>query len=466
MAFKDFFIKRTETSAPVNIPQPPKKEYGSNLYNFDMTRETSQLYQLQRTSRGYLPKYSPQALNTFYGESPLNGAIINLKTLLTAGNGYSVDTSILTTPQKISLNQLTNQFDSMLTEVGMDYYIHNRICIEVSWNADFTKIVKLERIAPEKIHINEVNEKMEPISFLYNWDWSYYSNYKTKEYKKFSTGNKTDRCQLYFFQPETPGMLLYSDPSYKSCLTWVSLDRNMGIYFDSVINQSANPSMLIQYPYEPETSEERQAVVRDVNNSFAGARAAGRIMINFAPSKELQPTITQLEPVKLNKEFLASLDSIQRQILISHNTNPILLGFKTPGSLGGTDELINAYKMFNASIIQPAQRVIENILNKFININGLGVKLTLNEPNLFQLPVDVSVEAANKENLEKETSAPSSSSTNDVIRGLSGRQHQGLLRIIKQVGTGKLTNEQATVLLSTGYGLSSDDIQSLLTTED
>ena len=37
-------------------------------------------------------------------------------------------------------------------------------------------------------------------------------------------------------------------------------------------------------------------------------------------------------------------------------------------------------------VIQPAQKDIENIFNKFIGINGLGVKMTLNKPNINLTP--------------------------------------------------------------------------------
>ena len=59
-------------------------------------------------------------------------------------------------------------------------------------------------------------------------------------------------------------------------------------------------------------------------------------------------------------------------------------------------------------------------------------------------------------NLQTETNV------NENIKNLSGRQHQQLLRIIRQYGQGKITREIAATLLKTGLGLNDNDISNLL----
>ena len=366
------------------------KPFDTTLKTFNINVDYSQTTDyLNRTANGYLYGVNglfPQELNRLYHQSPLHAAIINFKKLLTTGNGYSVDSTNLDGMNKIALNQLTNQFDSMLNEIAMDYFIHSRVCIEVVWNKDNTKIIKLKRISPDKIRIDKVDEHMEPTSFLYNWDWSYHHKYETKKYVAFDIYNKIDKCQLFMFQVSSPGQKLYAEPSYQSALNWVVLDGEMSQYHKANILNSINPSILIQYFEKPSTKEEKQQVLYDLNQSFAGSRKTGRAMVTFSDGKELAPTVTQMEANKLDKTFLQLTDTIQRQICYAHSIDPQLLGLKTPGSLGNSGELEYAYGIFNSAVIQPAQKDIENIFNKFIGINGLGVKMTLNEPNINLTP--------------------------------------------------------------------------------
>jgi len=51
---------------------------------------------------------------------------------------------------------------------------------------------------------------------------------------------------------------------------------------------------------------------------------------------------------------------------------------------------------------------------------------------------------------------------NDNIKNLSAKQHQQLVRIIRQFGKGQITRETATILLKTGLGLNAEDISGIL----
>jgi len=65
---------------------------------------------------------------------------------------------------------------------------------------------------------------------------------------------------------------------------------------------------------------------------------------------------------------------------------------------------------------------------------------------------------------EEETELPEIQ-INDNLKNMTGRQQQQFLRIIKQFGQGKLTTEQATVMLKSGFGLSDEEITSILSIE-
>lgn len=389
MADNRNFISRLLFKKPEQkseIIQVFKKEV-STSNSFDITTDYGVPYtSVFKTSKGYLfgvDGFYPQQLNLLYTNSPLHSAIINFKKLLAVGNGISIeDFEKADGKTKIAINQLSVQFEEMLSDITLDLIIHNTIAIEVYWNSDYSKIVKIERVSPEKIRINDVNEKMEPISFLYNWDWVNSTRYPTKELKVFSPLHKKERCQLLYFQVKSPGMKLYAEPTYQSALPWVILDAEMAQYHKANIINSLNPSMLIQYFEKPGSAEEKQQVLFDINNSFAGARKTGRAMITFSDGKELAPTVTQMEPNKLDKTFLQLTDTIQRQICYAHGIDPQLLGLKTPGSLGNSGEIAYAYDIFNASQIQPIQKEIEKVFNKLMVSNGLANKIKLNEPTI------------------------------------------------------------------------------------
>lgn len=443
-----------------------KEEFGSDFGTFnigvDYSKPISEVY---RSSRGYLQGNNglfAQELNNLYKQSPLHSAIINFKRLLTVGNGYSIIGESTNIKEKISLNQLTNQFNLCIDNIGMDLFLHSKIGLLITWNEDNTRILKVKRLSPETIHINEINDEMEPTSFLYNWDWSNPSKYPTKKYPAFNQSNKKDKVQLYFYQLESPEMKLYAEPTYMSSLNWVVLDSEMSQYHKANILNSINPSILIQYFEKPGTMEEKQNVLSDINQSFAGSRKTGRAMVTFADGKELSPEITQMEANKLDKTFLSLTDTIQRQICYGGNINPELLGLKTPGSLGNSGEFEYSFNLFNQSTVQPAQRTIETILNTIISINGLGVKLKLNDVEISVGETKISTTVGDEVEDIEMTDEEEKVIVNENLTNLTAKQHQQLLRIIRQYNKEQLTEDAARILLGSSLGLDDDQIDKIL----
>lgn len=463
--------KKIETPAPIQIE---KRNSTPSLQSFNLNVDYNTMaYQdLMKGPRGYqfgVDGLFPQELNQFVKKSPLHNAILNLKKLLSVGNGYEIEgADALPMKDKITLNQLTKQFDGLINEIAMDLFIHSRIALKITWNDDNTKIVKVKRISPDKIRINDVNQEMEAINYLYNWDWVYYSKYPTIKYPKFDQSNKTENVQLLHFQVESPGFRLYAEPTYQSALNWVILDAEMSNYHRSNIVNSINPSMLIKFFFEPETIEEKQAIIRDIHNSFAGTQNTGKLLTTFSPDRDSAPDIEQLDPNKLDATFLQLTDTIQRQLCYAHQINPILLGLKTSGSLGNATEFPYAFNLFNQQVIQPAQRIIEDILNDLIHINGVMAEIKFNDADIAKLNPSIAPEIqvqASKEQMAIENQK-TEIVVNDTIRQMSGREHQQMLRIIRQFGQGKLTYDQAAVLLASGLGLSNEEITMMLNTSE
>jgi hypothetical protein len=211
-------------------------------------------------------------------------------------------------------------------------------------------------------------------------------------------------------------------------------------------------------------------------------------------------------------------------------TSPVLFGISTPGSLGQRNELRDAFEIFSKTYVNDRQQVIEEIITKFRNLKGEQGEFKIQplEPLSFEFgesivsqnltkdeirevmgkqPLDQNVKTqaqivsdninalsplvANKV-LESMTPdeirslaglVPSVSSavgtstggavvsaplqqSNEAIKNLSGRQYQNVMRIVRQFGNGKLTKQQASLMLKNGFGFTDDDVNTFLGIDD
>jgi len=394
MAFKDYFIKKPQLEPHTLTVETGVGNTMTDVYSFNLKTDYTKPFQTNyRNSNGFYfgaDNAYPDDLNNLYNSSPLHSRSIQLKKLLTVGEGFDVDgKDKLDGESKIKLNQLLNQFENMYDNLAFDYFLHSRVYIQITWNSNNTKIIKLERIAPEKIRVAEVDNRMQPTSYYYCYDWSQLGRFGKVKIAKFDQQNTKEKVQLYVHQVESAGMKTYALPSYVSGLNWVVLDSEMSAYHKSNITNSLNPSMLIEFFRSPANDEEKQKTLQSLNDSFAGSRNTGKVMVLFNPSVDSAAKVTQLEPNKLDKTFMSLTDTIQRQILYSHSINPILLGLKTAGSLGDSGEVESSYKLFNKSIIKPAQKDLERIFNSFITTNGLYNELHFKEADIYTIQTQI-----------------------------------------------------------------------------
>ena len=56
--------------------------------------------------------------------------------------------------------------------------------------------------------------------------------------------------------------------------------------------------------------------------------------------------------------------------------------------------------------------------------------------------------------------------TNESLKNLSGRQYQNVMRIVRQFGNGKLTKQQASLMLKNGFGFTDSDVDTFLGVDD
>jgi len=156
-------------------------------------------------------------------------------------------------------------------------------------------------------------------------------------------------------------------------MDWIALEGQLGIYHNSNMVNSLNPSFLIRFHQLPDTDEKKEQVRQNLVDTFAGADKAGRLMAIFSPDKDSSPDIEQLEPSKLDKGFLGLVDTTQRAICAAHSVNADLLGLKTAGSLGDSaGQLAEIKTQFINSIILPTKQKIEAEINYLASFNGIG----------------------------------------------------------------------------------------------
>lgn len=435
--------------------------------------------------------------------------IIDSKVKQVAGEGLTVQDSE-DKDQLAQMNEFLKKIKfnrKTLKKVAYDQQIFGYWFLGITWNSTRTKIANIYHVDASSIRVGTPDPDTKQITcFYYSEDWTQYrkQDFQPEKIAMFDPNNRVDENCLIMVREYQPATRFYALPSYEGCRDSIELSYELGSYMLNSIKNGLSPSLNISFNNGEPTEEERETIYRTVNSLYKGSSNAGKFILSFNKSKE---NATTIEPIQVSNmsEIYSKLDEYaSNQIIVGHGLpSPALGGVAIPGQLGGiSGEIEVASELFFNQVIAPSQLQIEEVMQELLEVNGFDLKVWIkdSQPVSFQyddttlmsimtidemrlrinLPAlsdfdkkNLAINITNPQGLisqtEQKTVQPAATEgmsneipINENIKNLSAKQHQQMLRIIRQYNKEQITKQTATILLKTGLGLSDEDINAML----
>ena len=338
---------------------------------------------------GYVPYGSdnlfPETLNQLYYMSPLHGAIVDFKVNAAIGAGYELKTDKLTPEEKLALYtwEKKMKLSKSVKAVTKQLVMHHRVYFKLYFD-DKGKVKTIENVSPEKVRINNKKDRY----YLCD-DWS--SRIDVEEIKPFHP-LCADKCQLWAYELPSIGQDFYPLPQYSSALNFAFLSGELSYFAKSNIQNSIFPSFAMMFPKKPQGEEEKK-VLRDTIDRMKGAANAGKGVAFFSNSPEQMPKIESIPTNQNDKLFQEASNLNTEQICFAHTIDPILMGVRTTGSLGGGADIKQAYVIFEKNVVIPLREQVMEIFQDLINVCRLNAEFSVKN---FQIINETIVERDEK----------------------------------------------------------------------
>lgn len=445
----------------------------------------------------------PVYLLSLYNESSKHGGIVKGKVNYIFGKGFEVDSKC---------NTKGETWNNVLKKCVKDDELYRGYYLQVIWN-------KLGQIA-EVYHIDfaKVRTNKELTEFYIKNDWTDFKE-KPRLYPAFNP-NQAYGSQIFYYKEYNPSSEVYPFPSYFQALNFIEADIQVSRHILGNSKQGFVGSKLINLNNgDPIGEEHKEEVERGILKKFTGSEGK-RVVIMFNKSRDNAAEILDLGQTMLTKEDFTNVNNlIQMEIFAGHQITSSQL-FGIPGtSAFSRNELRDAYEIFNKTYVQERQGEFNQIFTKLRNYKGeagefnivpveplgfefseqiMAQNLTKDEIRILmgREPLDQAIKTqaqiisdninslsplvANKV-LESMTpdeirslaglvpkvegnGLPNNTpiTQNENIKNLTGRQYQNIMRIVRNFGNGKLTKEQASLMLRNGFGLNDEEINGFL----
>jgi hypothetical protein len=427
----------------------------------------------------------PDYLTKLYNKSPKHSAIINGKVVYIFGEGFYCKVDDVNADKWIyKVNSAGESLNDVAKKCIIDIEIYGGFYLNLIPNK-LGEIVEMYHLDFNRVRSNE-----DCSQFFYKNDWTTQKD-KPKEFPAFNP-KKIDCASIFQYKEYKPGLRTYPLPNYLACMNYIESDMEVSKHTLTNAKTGFSASKMVNFFNGEPAPEMQRDIYKRLEKKFTGADGS-KILVTFNNDPAKAPTILDLGASDLTKEDFQKVDALITQNLMSGHqiTSPTLFGISEPGKLGTRNELKMSYDIFCNTYASYKQRSIEKVFNYLAKFKGIKNELFIRSVDpvgieftdatllaaapkswlLEKMGVDVTkytdptvagVPTTSEEHKDVESIQLESSPVNSVLTNLTGRQHQQINRIVRQYVQGKLTLQQASLMLKNGFGFTNDDVNAYL----
>lgn len=421
----------------------------------------------------------PNELIRYFEEHAEHGAIVNAKARYLFGKGLKA----VNPEQELVANQFLDSANRYETwndlgkKLALDCELFNSFYLQIITDMSGNP-KEFFQLQYAKCRLSECKTKL-----YFNEDWIK----KPSDFKIFELYNKGEVGTFFttfkYYQPSKSKFdSIYAKVPYNGCLSEIKSDIDITTFNDSYVKKGFSAGTMVTF-FNGEQSPEVKRQIKDrFEQGLCSPDNAGEVVINFADKGGQAAQIQALNVDDLDKKFEFISKRYQQKIVTGHNiTNPELFGIKQEGSaLGNRVSIKESHELFLNTYTKPRQETfvtfIENICYSVTNtwidfeieqLDAIGYDLT-NDADLTQDerrklkgydPLVATKLDANGIEIKE-------GAVNSTLTNLTGRQFQGLMRIVSKFDAGKISKESALALMVSAFGLTEADALTFLNEND
>lgn len=279
------------------------------------------------------------------------------------------------------------------------------------------------------------------------------------------------------------------DSGIKSIDTLVRIQN----YKNSLVSRNFSSGVMVQIFGTPKTPQEEQYIADRLNGNHTGDEAAGNTLVTFTNNPDSKPINVQTIDVgDLDKKFEGVTKSETVNVYAAHGAPPDLFNYisDTSSLFEDKNKIVAQNEYFMNSYVIPSQKHKLNAMAQLFKaatgqeaefeveqFDPVGLDLPIENQNIVDAinkrdPNAIPNWIAKKYKLDYSTpdqaidqNLPATiqqAEVNDHLKNLTGKQSQGIMRIVRKYNNGEYSEGQAMLLLKGGFGLTDSECKEFL----
>ena len=303
--------------------------------------------------------------------SPTNGSIIEVFCELLYGKGLSVNGSDELYKELAEIFPKREQRKCLDDFETFGYYF-----MQILKGKGTDKIAKILHLPVDKIGRDKMDENGDINGAWYCDDWKNTYKNKPKFIPEFK-GKLTEPLMVKSVVPYQQGQDYFALPNYIQGLQYAEMEEEISNYCINHIKNGLSFGYIINFNNGGNlTPEQKNEVEKMIKAKLVGSSNAGKFILSFNDSKEVEVTVVPLEVNDAHSQWEFLTNEARQQIFTAHGAYPNLFGINAgSGFSNNADELDVSSKLLQDYKISPVQEIFIDELAELLELNGLDTDL-------------------------------------------------------------------------------------------
>ena len=321
----------------------------------------------------------PRVLRELAETSPLHSTILKAKVDGIVGAGLESETH----PTLLAYaNTDGESWTDVLRKAAQDFTMYGGFALNLVWSKDRSMVYAYHLdFGNVRVCANK-DDSDQYTGYYYSNKWHNTSKYPPKYFERWSMASEADSTILCYM-PYFSGMEAYPIPDYSGALSSINLSSQVMDFHQYNLQSGLTPSLWVNFPSQPADEDLVKDIYRDIERNYGGVENAGKFILTFSDGPENTPSIQTIQ-TSVNDEYYSTINEMtERNILSAHRViSPALVGIKDDGFNIGKSEVLEAYTVWQKTVIEPYQNQMLGIFERLLKINAQGEDVELSiEPN-------------------------------------------------------------------------------------
>lgn len=324
----------------------------------------------------------PILLLDLYSQSPTHHAAIDFGVNAIVGEGIDYEAMKLDGSQVVP--NYSQTWEDLIRSLSLDYMLYGSYALEIIKNKD-NRTFSFYHVPLDKVRWTSYDEDGQITHYKICSDWTEPSKYTPTDILAFEQQDESKLRMgvpyLYVYRKYTPQMTYYTSPIYTAGIKAIQAEVEFLNYdLKSTTNGFVPSGMLVLN--EVETDDERQAIIRNINNMFIGSEGANSLMITFRRNQEEEiPSFVPFNIDTKTDKYNYTNERTTNRILAAHQIpSPMLIGLPDSSKSGfssDADKIETAFQLYMKLVGNNNRMAIVKTINQMLRLNGIDVEIVL-----------------------------------------------------------------------------------------